>query len=497
VKVCSLYGQGFYYIPGTETCIKLGGFLRVEWDANAGGSFTTFTNGANAQFFRGGDQLTTRSRAVLTGDVREQTAYGTLRAYFAGGWQYTTNDAPTLSLAGSSVASGGGAASSANTNNSNAYLLRAFVQWGGFTLGKTASFFDFFSTSKYTHQTNFLWQEFGGVGINTWGYTQQLGNGLAASIAVEDNTFFAHPVRDLQQAFTGTATIGGTGGAFGGTFFPIQVAGGPTNGTFNNAGFQVPDIVGSLRVDQAWGGAQVALALHDNRTRYYQNTANGLTAGVAHPGDKWGWAGMAGVELNLANVGWAKGDTLAVQSQYCVGTSEHCYDNSGSRQADLAWSLVNTNRIGLGWLDDGFESNIAATGATGIQLSTAWNVVAAIQHYWVPDLRTSLYGAYATWKANSSAVDALVCAPAHAANAAVSASGCADWAAWQIGSRTIWNPTRNLDIGVDVVYSDLNKSAFDGAKVTFAPAGVASNTFTVGSAHVVSAIARVQYNFYP
>ncbi|MCC7347256.1 MAG: porin, partial [Variibacter sp.] len=26
VKVCSIYGAGFYYIPGTDTCIKLGGY---------------------------------------------------------------------------------------------------------------------------------------------------------------------------------------------------------------------------------------------------------------------------------------------------------------------------------------------------------------------------------------------------------------------------------------------------------------------------------------
>jgi hypothetical protein len=162
------------------------------------------------------------------------------------------------------------------------------------------------------------------------------------------------------------------------------------------------------------------------------------------------------------------------------------------------WSLVNAgNRLGLGWVDDGFESNTGATGATGIQLTTAWNVVAAIQHYWVPDVRTSLYGAYANYKANSTAVDTLVCAPLHAAQPGVSASGCADWAAWQIGSRTIWNPTRNLDIGVDVVYSDLTKSAFNGAAVAFAPAGAATNTFTVGSTHVWSGIVRAQYNFYP
>jgi hypothetical protein len=28
VRICSLYGAGFYYIPGTDTCIKLGGYVR-------------------------------------------------------------------------------------------------------------------------------------------------------------------------------------------------------------------------------------------------------------------------------------------------------------------------------------------------------------------------------------------------------------------------------------------------------------------------------------
>src|SRR6266576_5528841 len=68
VKICSLYGDGFYYIPGTDTCLKIGGFLRTEVDYNAGGSFTTFLNGANAQFFRGGDQVTTRVRAAMSFD---------------------------------------------------------------------------------------------------------------------------------------------------------------------------------------------------------------------------------------------------------------------------------------------------------------------------------------------------------------------------------------------------------------------------------------------
>ena len=35
VKICSLYGAGFYYIPGTDTCIKLGGYLRAEVALNS------------------------------------------------------------------------------------------------------------------------------------------------------------------------------------------------------------------------------------------------------------------------------------------------------------------------------------------------------------------------------------------------------------------------------------------------------------------------------
>ncbi|HEX4237860.1 MAG TPA: porin, partial [Xanthobacteraceae bacterium] len=28
VRVCTLYGDGFYFIPGTQTCMKIGGFVR-------------------------------------------------------------------------------------------------------------------------------------------------------------------------------------------------------------------------------------------------------------------------------------------------------------------------------------------------------------------------------------------------------------------------------------------------------------------------------------
>ena len=36
VRICSLYGAGFFYIPGTDTCIKLGGYLRADITFNGG-----------------------------------------------------------------------------------------------------------------------------------------------------------------------------------------------------------------------------------------------------------------------------------------------------------------------------------------------------------------------------------------------------------------------------------------------------------------------------
>src|SRR5674476_1514959 len=66
VKICSLYGAGFYYIPGTDTCIKVGGFIRAEYDLNAGGSFNPIKSGA---FTRDTADNAIRVRAVISIDA--------------------------------------------------------------------------------------------------------------------------------------------------------------------------------------------------------------------------------------------------------------------------------------------------------------------------------------------------------------------------------------------------------------------------------------------
>ena len=53
VKICSLYGDGFYYIPGTDTCIKMGGYLRVQAEYNMGGGGVAIGNNTGGEAAQG------------------------------------------------------------------------------------------------------------------------------------------------------------------------------------------------------------------------------------------------------------------------------------------------------------------------------------------------------------------------------------------------------------------------------------------------------------
>ena len=81
VKICSLYGAGYYYIPGTDTCLKIGGFVRVDMIIGpTGGAFESYNFNAELEPRR--RIFTVRARAYVTFDARTQTEYGTLRSYF-------------------------------------------------------------------------------------------------------------------------------------------------------------------------------------------------------------------------------------------------------------------------------------------------------------------------------------------------------------------------------------------------------------------------------
>jgi Porin subfamily len=36
VRVCDSYGPGYFYIPGTDTCLRIGGYVRYDVDIATG-----------------------------------------------------------------------------------------------------------------------------------------------------------------------------------------------------------------------------------------------------------------------------------------------------------------------------------------------------------------------------------------------------------------------------------------------------------------------------
>src|SRR5262245_65531160 len=80
VKVCSIYGAGFFYIPGTDTCIKIGGWVRAEYTFQTGTGDQPFHTGAAGRNERiSSNEYNMRARWVTSIDVRTQPEYGTLR----------------------------------------------------------------------------------------------------------------------------------------------------------------------------------------------------------------------------------------------------------------------------------------------------------------------------------------------------------------------------------------------------------------------------------
>jgi hypothetical protein len=309
------------------------------------------------------------------------------------------------------------------------YAPTAFIQFAGFTAGKTNTFYNF-DSNPYTNSSNFWGSGQGGNGINLFAYTAQLGNGLSASIAAENN--LGHR--------SGHAT-----------------AAGATSATFG--GESMPDLVGNLRIDQAWGSAQVMAAYH--QVNFGEQTA---------PSDMDGYAIGAGLKIHLPMLG--KGDYI--QGEFTYGKGATTYVGSGLGNAMI------TKQSGVTSFSYAYDAVLTGTGTTA-DLTTGWGVTAGYEHNWVPGWKTSLYGAYGKLEYSDAASVSLATAASVVAPGTV---GSANWSFWQIGSRTVWTPVTNLDLSVDVMYNNQNT-------------GFTNVAGTVGDNSWWSGMFRVQRNFYP
>nr|WP_281380549.1 porin [Chelatococcus caeni] len=305
-------------------------------------------------------------------DARTATDWGTLRTFlqvdvFADTGSYNSQPGPA-------------------GDTTDVVLDKAYIQWAGITAGRTSSFFDF-----YANDLNFGSGALGSLGsdltVNLLAYTATFGNGFSATIALEDRS--AHTLNGI---------------------------------TYAQAGQRMPDVVANLRVDQDWGSAQLAGALHQLNSIDIGAGLGGLGFGSgplgSRVGTEYGYAIQAGVQVNLPML--APGDTLWLQAAYADGAISYLgvYDD-----------------FNIGPVSGPVSEAVIVNG--DIKKTKGWGATAALLHYWTPSIRQALFGNYTSIDYSAATLQQ-------------------DFKVWTVGSNVIWSPVSAFDIGLEVIYQKLD-----------------------------------------
>ena len=496
VRICSLYGAGFFFIPGTDTCIKIGGYLRVDTTFNGGAHGAPAWNGDLGQQNRFADYFVSRSRMALTVDTRTATEYGVVRTFGQGDFQFNnfgggTNNPAAITFPGSaanvlSTAGGGYVAVE--------YL---FIQFAGFTFGKSSSAY---STPWNGFPGNINSSLLGGnntdTGVNNIQYTAEFGNGVSASIGLDDPTVWN---------CTAVYNLG----------IPSAIG---ANGTGSNAyaGTHSPDIVGRIRVDQAWGLFQLSAAAHEVSASYNTLGAGAVPTALSeisgHPDTKWGGSVMAA--LQIKNIPTGPGDDIKFDVSYAKGTTKNVIATSGGSPSFAMFgdSSFAYQSVGFGATTDGvYMPGPAGTG--GIVLTTAWGLRGAFNHNWDPYWSSSLFGGYSAVRYDGGANDNLLgagttsakgayCAAFAASHSGQALSGNAagnytcnpDFNVSQLGVVTRWTPVKNLTFSGEVQWFHLDQK-MSGSSVFSATAPKPAALYQFKDQDTVLLQLRAQRNF--
>jgi len=346
VKICDAYGAGFYTIPGTDTCVKVGGYVRVDYDyrperKNTATVATTavlntaapngYTNSAGLAASATPADNTTMgfyNRGTVQLDARTPTSMGVARTFMA------------LRLE-----TGSGPQAKSGTQPS---LEGAFVQWAGFTAGQAAHPFAFMSSWAYNTHYWGGWPS----GVRQLTYTAVLGGGFSATFGITD----MHNYNAVSTAAK-DATNGGTA---------------------KTEAFMGPDYngivyVGNVRYDQSWGSVQVMAAGHTggDLTGGTQNAVNNVVGGTKESG----YAVGIGASFKLPML--AAGDEIQLTAVYA--------DRLANLLADSGINTPSAAAYGT-----------SPIGGPGVKFEngTGWVVGAQLRHFWTANFRSQVYASY-------------------------------------------------------------------------------------------------------
>jgi hypothetical protein len=482
VRVCSLYGAGFFYIPGTDTCIKLGGYLRVDTTFNGGVYGSPAWNGDIGQGNRYRDYFAARTRMALTVDTRTSTEYGVVRTFGQANIQFSTlgNNTNNPNSLSTTLGNNGNLLDTAGAG----YVAvdQLFLQFAGFTFGKSVSAFATpWNGYPGNNNSNLMGGHDSVTGVNNIQYTAQFGNGVSGTIGLDEPTVYNR---------TSLLNLGVAGGF-------------ATAGAQSYGGVHAPDIVGNIRVDQAWGLFQVSGMAHLVNASYNALGAGGVPVAGSelsgHPEDKWGGAVMAA--LQLKNLPTGAGDDIKIDATYAKGATKQVVSTSGPSPSFVMFG--DTGRagayqsVGFGQTADG----VFLPGVTdGIKLVDAWGIRGAFNHNWDPYWSSSLWGSYGQVRYGGNALDITSAKGAWCANYTVGKAVSADFSCnpdfnfAQVGLTTRWTPVKNLTFSAEVGAFFLDQK-MNGAATLAATAPKPSTVYEFKDQSTVFLNVRAQRNF--
>ncbi|PAQ05509.1 porin [Mesorhizobium temperatum] len=170
VRICDVYGAGYFYIPGTETCLRIGGYVRYDIGV---GDIGTLTGAGTVDVEDGDDQDTywKRARFALKTWTGQETELGTLKTYTETRFNFRNTQGDTSPLLN-------------EADNRGVSLNFAWIQLGGLRVGKDESAFDTFSGYAGNVMNDTL-VPYGGFDTNVVQYYFDAGNGFSAVVSLE------------------------------------------------------------------------------------------------------------------------------------------------------------------------------------------------------------------------------------------------------------------------------------------------------------------------
>ncbi len=429
VKVCDAYGAGFFFIPGTETCIKIGGRVRADYamsgkqDIYSGGTIDG-TTGARVNTVSVQNSVQNlygwEARGRLDLDARTATAYGTVQAVTAIRLARTTG---VLDVSGPNN----------SATSAGATLEASYIRFAGFTFGAARDNFSFMPSTFYGAGH---WSSFAN-GAKQLAYTAVLGGGVSATLALQDMT---------------DTTAG-------------QLALNPATQSSYNA---LPQINGRIDFDQSWGTASLMGAVATAKSV--------ISSPLGTDASKTAYAIGGGLKLNLPMI--AAGDVLWLNAAFASGMTEYTVNWTSFKSSDT--------KRNVGGYVAGQPSWVYST-AGGLELVKSWNMAAVFTHYWAPQWRHSFL-------ASGGKVDGTRISKA----TTLANNGFGDMTVWNLGTQLTFLPSKDFEIGVDVLYArveqDVRRSV-TGTAGTFCVASTDASCVTKEKAGNWTGRLRVERTF--